>query len=88
VPLSQFGDVSLFFADDAITGERSLNRIEQILLPEWLGKKLNRARLHGSDGHRNICMCCEKDDWNAYFPSLQLVLKVQAANAGKSHVKN
>jgi hypothetical protein len=33
-------------------------------------------------------MGCEKDDWNTYFPSFQFVLKVQAANAGKSHVKN
>jgi hypothetical protein len=75
-------------ADDAIPIERSLNRIEQILLPEWFGEKLNRARLHGPDRHRNVSMCSEKDDWNTYFPSFQLVLKVQAANAGKSHVKN
>src|SRR5271156_1067004 len=33
-------------------------------------------------------MCCEKDDWNTYFRSFQFVLKVQATDAGKSHVKN
>src|SRR6266446_319806 len=33
-------------------------------------------------------MCREKDDWNTYFPSFQFVLKVQAANAGESHIKN
>ncbi|MDT7811065.1 MAG: hypothetical protein QOJ42_981 [Acidobacteriaceae bacterium] len=33
-------------------------------------------------------MCGEKDDWNTYFPSFQFVLKVQAANAGESHIKN
>jgi hypothetical protein len=78
----------LLFADDAISSERSLNRIEQILLPEWLGEKLNRARFHGPDRHRNVRMCCEKNDWNTYFPSFQFVLKVQSANAWKSHVKN
>src|SRR6266481_3703602 len=78
----------MLFADDAISSERSLNRIEQILVPEWFGEKLNRARLHGLDRHRNVRMCCEKDDRNTYFPSFQFVLKIQAANAGKSHVKN
>src|SRR6185312_17119139 len=86
--LSQFSIVSLLFADDAIPSERSLNRIEQILLPEWFGEKLNRARLHGLDRHRNVRMCCEKDDWNTYLRSFQFVLKVQAANAGESDVKN
>jgi hypothetical protein len=88
VSLSQFSNVSLFFPDDAISSERSLNRIEQILVPEWLCKKLNRARLHGLDRHGNVCVRCEKDDWNTYFSSFQFVLKVQAANAGESHVKN
>jgi hypothetical protein len=45
-------------------------------------EKLNRAILHGVDRHRNVCVCCEKDDWNAYFPSFQFVLKVQAAMPG------
>src|SRR5208283_4115051 len=64
VSLSEFSRVSLLFADDAIPSERSLNRIEQILLPEWFREKLNRARLHRLDRHRNVCMCGEKDDWN------------------------
>jgi hypothetical protein len=86
--LSQPSSVSLLSAADTVPSERSLNRIEQILVPEWFGEKLNRARLHGLDRHRNVCMCCEKDDWNTYFPSFQFVLKLQAANAGKSHVKD
>src|SRR5258705_13886165 len=64
VSLSQFSSVSLLFADDAIPSERSLNRIEQILVHIWLCEKLNRAGLHGLDRHRNVRMCCEKDDWN------------------------
>jgi len=65
--LSQFSSVSLLLADDTISSERSLNRIEQILVPKWLCQKLNRARLHGPDGHRNVYTCCEKDDRNTYF---------------------
>src|SRR5258708_26932623 len=38
--------------------------------------------------HRNVRMGGKKDDWNTYFPSFQFVLKVQAANAGESHVEN
>jgi hypothetical protein len=45
----QFSIITPFFADEAIPSERSLNRIEQILLPEWFGEKLNSARLHGLD---------------------------------------
>src|SRR3984957_2712237 len=80
--------VSLFFADDAISSERALHRIEQILVPEWFGEKLNRARLHGLDRHWNVCVRCEKNDWNTYSRPLQFVLKIQAANAGESHIKN
>src|SRR5271170_7980977 len=86
--MPQFSNVTLFFADDAIPSKRSLNRIEQILLPEWFGEKLNRARLHGLNRHRNICMGGEKDDWNTYLAFFQFVLKVQTADTGKSHVKN
>src|ERR1700751_5748005 len=70
VSLSQFSSVSLLFVDNAISSERSLNRIEQILLPEWFGQKLYRARLHRPDRHWNVCMCREEDDWNTYFRSL------------------
>src|SRR3954447_14385710 len=33
-------------------------------------------------------MRCEENNWNIYFCSLELVLKVQATNAGKSYVQN
>src|ERR1700757_2824433 len=59
-----------------------------MLVPIWLFEKLKRARIHGLDRHRNVCMCCKKDDWSTYFPFFQFVLKVQAANAGESHIKN
>jgi hypothetical protein len=88
VSLAQLSSVSLLFADNAISSERPLNRVEQILVPEWLGEELNRTRLHGPDRHRNVGMCREKDDWNTCFPFFQFVLKVQAANAGESHIKN
>jgi hypothetical protein len=39
----------LLFTADAIPRERSLNGIEQILVPEWFGEKLNHSRFHGLD---------------------------------------
>jgi hypothetical protein len=44
ISLSQFNNVTLLFADDTISSERSLNRIKQILVPEGLREKLNRSR--------------------------------------------
>ena len=40
----------------------ALERIEQILVPIRLCEKLNRARLHGPDRHRNIAMPRYEDD--------------------------
>jgi hypothetical protein len=65
-----------------------VDRIEQFLMPEGLGKKLHRSRLHGLDRHRNVSVSRKKNDGNADFPSLQLVLQIQAADAGQSHIQN
>jgi hypothetical protein len=70
------------------SSERSLDRIEEILMPEWFGKKLKRSRLHGLDRHRNVSVSREKNNRNMYSPSSQFVLKIQAADTGKSHIQN
>src|SRR5579862_2279692 len=86
--MSQFSYLSLVLAQDAISSERSLDRIEEILMSEWLGKKLNGPGLHGLDRHRNVSVSREKNNGNTYSPSFQFVLKIQAADTRKSHIQN
>src|ERR1700733_92313 len=50
-----------YLAQDARSRKGSLDRIKQILLPEWLCQKLNRSRLHGLDRHRNVSVSREKN---------------------------
>jgi hypothetical protein len=88
VTLSQFSELTLFLALDASSSDRSLHRIKQFLLPEWLSQKLNRSRLHGPDRHRNVSVSREKNNGNTYSSSFQFVLKIEAADTGKSHIQN
>jgi hypothetical protein len=88
MPPSQFSNVTLLFSDDAISSERPLNRIEQILLPERFGERPTAPHFMALTDIGTSACCGEKDDWNTYLPSFQFVLKVQAANAGESHIKN
>src|SRR5580658_9870069 len=86
--MPQLSQLSLFLAPDASSSERPLDRIKEILMPEWLGQKLNRSRLHGPDRHRNVCMSREKNNGDTYSPSFQFVLKIKAADTGKPHIQN
>src|SRR5882672_1107733 len=65
-----------------------MDRIEQILVPEGLGKKFNRTGFHGLHRHRNISMTGDKNNRNSDAGINQLMLKVQTVDSGKSHVQN
>ena len=45
-----------------VPSQAELNRIEQILISEWLGQEFNRPSLHRLDGHRNISMPGDEND--------------------------
>src|SRR6266550_9600135 len=65
-----------------------VDSIQQVLVPEGLGKELHRAGFHGLHRHRNISMPGDEDDGNPDARIRQLALKVQAVDARKSHVQN
>src|ERR1700740_683782 len=75
-------------ASGAVAGDRSLNRLQQILAAERLGQKLHRACLHGLYRHRNVAMASDEDDGNVDVRFAQFALKIQSAKVRKPNVQN
>jgi len=59
-----------------------LNRIQQILIAEWLSEELDCSRLHGADSHGDISMGSDEDDGNMNVTFSQVALKVEPTYAG------
>src|SRR4029077_161289 len=75
-------------ASGAVAGDRSLNRLQQILAAEWLGQKLHRACLHGLYGHGNVAVASDEDDGNVDVRFAHFALKIQSAEVRKPNVQN
>src|ERR1017187_1619534 len=88
VVLSQLAKFALLLTRCPIAIQSLMNRIQQILVPEWLGQELDRAGFHGLYRHRNISMAGDKDDGNPDSGVNQLALKIQTVDSGKSHVQD
>src|SRR5438270_1606396 len=58
----QFGEAHLVGAADAVLFKRDTDRIEQILVAERLGQKLDGARLHRPHRHRDVAIAGDEDD--------------------------
>jgi hypothetical protein len=65
-----------------------LDRVEQILVAEWLGQELDRSALHRRDGHRNVAMPGDEDDRKVDIRGGELSLKVEAASPGQSYIEH
>lgn len=62
--------------------------VEQILVAERLGQKLDSATFHRLHGHRDIAVSCHEDDRDSAVRRRQLPLQVKTASAWQSHVEN
>src|SRR6266850_1024840 len=71
-----------------ITIQRLIDRIQQVLVAKGFRQELHRAGFHGLHRHRNIPMPRDEDYWNLKPRFGQLVLKIQTADSGKSHIQN
>jgi hypothetical protein len=69
----------------AIAVKRNSNSIQKILLANGLGKELNRASFHSSNGHRDITVARDKNDWNI---DLNFGLKFEPAQSRQSNIQN
>src|ERR1700682_1527537 len=88
VPLSQLAKLALLLAHHPVAIQGLMDRIQQVLIAEWLGEKLYRTGFHGLHTHGNISMTGDKDDRNLEAGVSQLALKIKTVDAGKSHVQN
>src|ERR1700674_4324833 len=79
-PLPQRCNFRLLLTSGAVAFQGKLNRIQQILIAEWFGQELDRSRLHGPHGHRNITVGGDKYDRNANASLYQLALEIEPAD--------
>src|SRR4029077_187009 len=84
----QIVDLDLFFLLDAITLERLLNCVQQILVPERFCQKFHSTRLQCPDRHRNVAMRRYKDDGDLHAGVRQLTLEVESTQLRQSYVEN
>ena len=77
-----------FYTSVTVALESELNRFEKVLFAEWFGQKFDRARLHGSYGHRDIAVPADENDRQMSIGLCKFCLKVKPADAGQPNVKN
>src|ERR1043166_1629790 len=71
----------------AVAVKGDINCVQQILFTYGFCEELNRSRLHGLDGHRDIAVAGNEDDGHFYLRLGQLKLKVETAQARQAHVQ-
>src|SRR2546427_5844982 len=64
VAVSQLAKLTLLLARHTVAVQSLVDRIQQVLVREGLGKELHRTGFHGLHRHRNISMTGDKDDRN------------------------
>ena len=69
-----------------VTLKRHGHGIQQVLIPERLREKVDRAGLHGADRHRHVAMASDEDDGNFDIQLRQLALEIETAAHGKSDI--
>src|SRR5215510_5196782 len=75
------------FSPLAVAIERFSDSIQKVLLPNRLGKKLNRTGLHGLYRHWDIAIAGNKNDWNINVHFGELGLKIEPAQSWQSDVQ-
>src|ERR1700733_8553401 len=76
--LLEIGYFFLLFTSGTISLQCDANRIQQILVAEWLGEKFHCPSFDSADTHWNVAVAGEKDDWNMNVSDCQLALKVES----------
>src|ERR1700758_3447118 len=71
-----------------ILSERKIDRIEQVLLPKWLGQEFNGAALHRLYRHRDIAVPSNKNDRELDVGCSQLALKFETARPGQPYIEH
>src|SRR6202047_2719395 len=72
----------------AISREAQLDRVQQVLIAERLGQKLDRSSLYRLNGHRDIAVSGDEDDRNVNIRRRELSLKIETASAGQPDIEH
>src|SRR4029434_9590642 len=86
VPPSQLGQIRPLTSGSAVTINRLLNGVEQLLVTKRLREKVHRASLQGLHRHWNVTMSGDEHDLHRWIRMGKLTLKIEAAQSGESHV--
>ncbi len=86
--LTQHCKFRLLLAYGPILLQCDSNRIQQILIAERLGEKLDRSRLHSLDRHWNVAVAGNKDDRDGNVGLSQLALKIEPADSPQPDIED
>jgi hypothetical protein len=88
VPPSPLGQTSPLISSSAVTLDRLLNGVEELLVTKRFREKVHRAGLQRLHRHWNVPMSADEHDgdWSIGFG--KLVLKVEATQSRESHVQD
>src|SRR6266446_2383950 len=84
----QRGDRLFVLQPRAISHEAELNRVQQVLVAERLGQKLDRSSLYRLDGHRDVAISGDEDDRNVNIRRRELSLKIQTTSARQPDIEH
>ena len=81
VPPSQLGHISLVKSCSAVTINRLLNGVKQLLVAKRFREEVHRADLQGLHRHWNITMSGDENDLDRWIHVGQLALEIEAARS-------
>jgi len=70
----------------AVTINRLLNSVEQLLITKRFREKVHRAGLQGLHRHWNVTMSGDEHDLDRWIRIGKLTLQIEAAQSRESHV--
>ena len=79
IALLQLYNFCLLYASGIVSLQGLLNRIQQILVAEWLGEKFNCSRLHGPHSHRDVAVGSDEDNGSVNVGVSQFALELKTA---------
>ena len=88
VPPSQLGQLRPLLSCRAVTINRLLNGVEELLVTKRFREKLHGSSLHGLHRHGNVAMSGDEHDRDRRIRVGKLALKINAAQSGQPHVED
>jgi hypothetical protein len=86
VPPSELGQTCPLMSCSAVTINRLLNSVEELLVTKRFREKVHRAGLQGLHRHWNVPMSGHEHDLDWWIGLGKLLLKVEATQSRESHV--